>query len=284
MKMSEQQLEQEFKDNVQLLIDQCLQFDKGKYSYAKAIATSLRTLVHQTSRSECFLQVLGCLDSMKFLSTAGFTSKEDTERTLQLLTLVSQVYLPINSNFHDSVRIQPSVVPNFSKGNLKKKWLDYQSWYESPVFIYNKEPNGRIYDLVYLEISPGSQLIISRKKLITFFSNKLGGTHIESASINKEMYELSRGLAGLMFHDIKPLYSYKEGERHIPGKIIDNVLQMAIRQIAHEVIISIRKATGIRFNYSPSHKSYNLDNFSASNYRAEISEKNGQRIITTITR
>ncbi|MCG3057016.1 hypothetical protein KZ287_33150, partial [Escherichia coli] len=56
------------------------------------------------------------------------------------------------------------------------------------------------------------------------------------------------------YQDVKPLNSYNPGEKYIPGTPVDSPLQAAIRQIAHELILTIRKEFNIGRSYNPSHK------------------------------
>lgn len=280
MKLNEEQILAELIDNVELLIDYCKLYDQGEIRHAKSIAVTLRTIFHQTEKSESFLKALNILDKSEFLSTAGYIDDESAKKTVQLITLITKVNFPVLNESNQLIGYKPGVVPNFSKGKLT--WLDYKKWYESPVFIYNKKPNEDISGLIYVEeVSNKTQFMISRKKLITFFSNKIGGTHIETKFINKEMYNLSRGISSLLYEDL-PGNDSREGKTYEEGFLIENILQTALRQIAHETIISIRKITKHRFNYNPSHKNYRVENLKPVNFRLEIIKNNGSKQLVVI--
>lgn len=232
----------------ELLIDYCDQIDSGKLNYVLPLATLIRVLVRDASpSSKSLLYLLRKKETMKFCSTSKVYPQHGD--ILYLLTLITPAYKAVIDNGRVKNQ-EPIFVPNFNRNTNHKNWISFDEWFNYPVFIYNKES----YDgLIKLEQTEESKLIISRWDIINYFSNKSGGTHI-SPKVNIDMYTLEKGLSSMEYQDIKPPELYKPGEKHIPGIPFKGPLHAAIRQIAHELILTIRREFNMGRNYNPSHK------------------------------
>lgn len=235
----------ELSEQADLLIDYCEQLDKGKMSYAKPLATLIRVLV-QDGKYPSLFTLLNKKGSITYCATSKDYSEH--EDILYLLSLITVANKPIIQNGR-VVGQRAIFVPMLNSRKEPKRWTDFENWYKSPVFIYNKKSND---GLIYLEKEPGTLLIKSRYDVINYFANKGGGAHV-SEKVNNDMYELERGLASMEYVDAVPLESMAAGQKHVPGIPIENSLHAALRQIGHEMIYVIRKGFNIRKSYNPSH-------------------------------
>ncbi|TDT83164.1 hypothetical protein DEU41_0605 [Bacillus sp. AG1163] len=247
-KRTENDYLEELSNQSELLIDYCDQLDSGKMNYALPLAALIRVLVRDGGpNSKSLFYLLNKKETMKFCSTSNIYP--DYDDILYLLTLITPAYKPVIDNGR-VINQEPVFVPNLNRNTAHKNWISFDEWFNYPVFIYNKGSNG---GLIKLEQTEDSKLSISRWDIINYFSNKSGGTHI-AQKVNMDMYTLEKGLSSMEYQDIKPLESYRPGEKHVPGIPIKGPLHAAIRQIAHELILTIRKEFNIGRNYNPSHK------------------------------
>ncbi|PFL23253.1 hypothetical protein COJ07_06665 [Bacillus cereus] len=233
-------------EQLDLLIDYCAQIDQGKLLYTKPMGALLRVLVHQTPKSTSLFTHLQRQHLMKFCSTSNTYPNNDN--IIFLMTLITPAQkLPVSSG--QIINSDLVFVPNLNRNKNHKSWITFDQWYNSPIFIVNKESDD---GLIMLEQKPGSKLVITRKMIITYFSNKDGGTHVDS-QVNVDMYNLSKSLSSIAYHDTKSQHSYKPGEKYVPGIPYQNSLHAALRQIAHEIISTIQREFGLKFSYNPSH-------------------------------
>lgn len=207
------------------LIDSCEKFDIGKFHYAKQIAKDIRVLVHQTRDSTSLLTWLEKQNSMNFCSTASLP--KNAVYFIGLVTPTNRIVLNDSGNQFIEHTFLPILNSNKTIG---KKWINFENWYNHPVLVCN----------------PTS---ISRKDIITYLANKDGGAHVDSY-VDENIYKISKGINSLVYATDKPLEEdpYQKGEPFI------NLINAAARQIAHELILSIRKEFGIRPSYNPTHK------------------------------
>ncbi|MGH2116569.1 hypothetical protein [Aerococcus sp. L_32] len=212
-------------EQLEFLINNCKMFDSGNFKYAKQIATNIRVLVHDTKTSQSLLQLLNRKESMKFLTTVS--SPKNVVFQIGLVIPV-EVFVQADSNQYIS---EPWFIPTFTKSN-NRKWVSFDTWYSQNV----------------LTSAPTS---FSRKKLITYVANKDGGAHIDK-SLPEDFYQLSKGISSMLYRENGPLntHTYEKGE---PFKYLH---LSSIRQIAHELILSLRKEFGLSLNYNPTIKSF----------------------------
>lgn len=236
----------ELNEQTDLLIDYCSQLDQGKTSYSKPLATLIRVLI-QDGRYPSLFKLLDKKDSIKYCSTTGDYSNFDD--IIYLLSLIAVVDKPIIENGSIKQHVK-SFIPMLNSNKINKKWIDFNDWYKSPVFIYNKESND---GLIKLDKTKDSLLVKNRYDIINYFANKGGGAHV-SQKVNKDMFELEKGLSSMEYVDNQDVTALKKGDKHIPGIPIENSLHAALRQIGHEMIYTIRKGFNIRKSYNPSHK------------------------------
>lgn len=212
-------------EQLEFLINNCKNFDSGNFKYAKQIATNIRVLVHDTRTSQSLLQLLNRKESMKFLTTVS--SPKNVVFQIGLVIPVD-VFIQSDSNHYTS---EPWFIPTFTKSK-NKKWVSFDTWYSQNV----------------LTCDPTS---FSRKQLITYVANKDGGAHIDK-SLPEDFYHLSKGISSMLYRNHGPIntHNYEKGE---PYKYLH---LSSIRQIAHELILSLRKEFGLSLNYNPTIKSF----------------------------
>lgn len=212
-------------EQLDFLIDSCEKFDMGKFHYAKQIAKDIRVLVHQTRDSTSLLTWLGKQNSMNFCSTASMP--KNAVYFISIVTPTNRIVL--NDSGQQSIEHTFLPILNSNK-TLGKKWINFENWYNHPVLV----------------CKPTS---ISRKDIILFLANKDGGAHVDSY-VDEKIYSLSKGINSLVYASNKSL----EEDPYQTGEPFVNLINAAARQIAHELILSIRKEFGIRPSYNPTHK------------------------------
>lgn len=218
-----------------LLVDLCNQFDKGNYDYADVIATKIGALIN-FNNVDSILPNMGKQMTMRFCSTSKILNS--TDDVLLYRTLVASTF---NKDY--------SYFPKFDYGSYPKTWVDFETWAKTPVFIYNSSPGDKLDGLIYIaEVNKDTQLIVSREKIIRFYRNKYGGAHSD-VKLNDTMFAFAEGISSIEFSDHQST-KYLPGEKYKAGKPYEFILQMAIRQIAHELILSIKK----EFNFNPMYR------------------------------
>ena len=230
--LKELEIEREYSDYVsaleeqlEFLINNCKMFDTGNIKYAKQIATNVRVLVHDTKTSTSLLSLLNKKETMKFLTTVS-----SPKNVVYQLGLVIPTEVIVQDDSNDFVS-EPWFIPAFTKTKTKK-WIDFQSWYDQNVLTSN--PNA-----------------FSRRQLITYVANKDGGAHIDK-NLPENFYKLSKGISSF-------LYREPGGSNHELPSMDDPYKHLhlsSVRQIAHELILSIRKEFGLSLNYNPTIKAF----------------------------
>lgn len=218
--------QENLEEQLHFIVNACKMYDQGELIYAKQIATHIRILVHDTKFSTSLLKLLNRKESMKFCSTATFP-----KNPIFHISFIS----PINIRRDD--KIINTFVPNFNETSPgeNKKWVDFNTWYNHNVLV--SKPN-----------------YFSRKDMILYLSNKDGGAHIDP-NIEERYYEITKGLKSFLYSSAVSLTEdpYHKGEPYL------NLYFASVRQIAHELILSIRKEFGIRPDYNPSFKSFGIN-------------------------
>lgn len=255
-KKTHQDFLDELNEQVLLMIDYCHNIDQGKYYYCKPLATAIRVVVHQSGSSTSLLKHLGVYGHIKLLSTSKtYQTKDEIIILLTLIAKATQVKAT-----KDGIHILGDIfVPMLDTSIHKRTKLKLFKWYEKQiVLISNEIVDGGLVDLFTPE---SERLQASRMSIVTFFANKSGGAHVDSES-EKSLYRLSKNLSSFDYYD-EPLP--RVGQRHIPGKPVLYPLQAALRQIAHELILSLINYFNLDVLYSPSHVDileYNIKNSS----------------------
>jgi hypothetical protein len=143
---SQNELVEHLNDHLQFLISSSDAFDAGTSGEAKRLATSLRVLFHDTSRSRSLLGQLRRLGG-KFISTtvpptAGNLSTHGGLMITAISEAESSYYAPLDAGW---------IV----------RWLPFDDWWNEVVFIDDQKAE------------------LTRKTLVLAVANKDGGAHVD---------------------------------------------------------------------------------------------------------
>lgn len=187
---------------VNSLIRSSLSYDKGDYTSAIDMSTNIRVLVHDTNNSSSLLAQLNKKEEMAFLDSSENITQH--YNTLPQFTLVRQT---VNSQI--GIQYQPLI-----DNSLLDELVDFNSWWEENVVII-----------------PKKNIEISRKTLVLKLANKYG------AHISTEIPEYYHDL--FQSKDEMIGFTWRKNMKRIDH--IQTPIFPSIRQIAHELIVSIDK-------------------------------------------
>jgi len=216
-------------EQVEFLVDACDKYDHGKFNYSKQLAMHIRVLVHQTSDSTSLLTLLQKQKTMKFGSTASFP-----KNAIFFLSLVFPTDIKIN-NTDDSPHIEHVYLPSLNTNKeVYSKWVDFNTWWYQKIII-------------------SDQLTFTRAEMIKYMANKDGGAHVDKNVVEK-YYKISKATSSMFYSSDKSLLEdpYQQGE---PFKYLHFGV---VRQIAHELILSLKKEFNLKQFYNPTN-TYNLN-------------------------
>jgi len=160
-------LQNELVEQLRLLRKSCDEFDNGDLAESRRIASSLRTLLHETKRSH---SLLGQLDKLngQFVSTA---IGNEVGNLAGYCGLTCSIMSPSSSK----------VSPFLDEGP-PPKLLDFNQWWNSEVIILDQKKSG-----------------FSRRDIVLTMADQDGGSHVDP-QIDAAYYELSRkNSMGIMF-------------------------------------------------------------------------------------
>lgn len=177
-------------------------FDEGHESEAKRIATALRILTRDTRTSKSVLGQLDLLDRIKMLNTSVAVNARNQLSTSGLVAIQVQ---------RGGLRYIPLLndYPNSTEPVL----LPYHRWLTDPI----ANAGGRTW---------------SRQDLILHVADKDGGTHVDP-TVPEPFHNLSRNNA-------MGWYANSAAARD-PAPPENRYDLTAIRQIGHEMLMSIRR-------------------------------------------
>ena len=213
----------QLKEQVNFLIDACHSYDKGSFVYAKQMSAIIRTLLKDNPKNKqtvSLLASLGVKETLKFYNTAY--SAKDPAVLLNLVGLLRQ-YKPRPEA--DQI---PIYIPMFDDTNLiDVQWIDFDDWWESNVIVCKDTTNN---------------FSLSRKKIILTMAEQDGGVHVDNFDKMDSVYKgIITSTANILTH-ITP-----NG-----NTIAIEYLQYAlVRQIAHEVITTLRSIYDLFAPYNP---------------------------------
>lgn len=227
-----------------LLIDLCLQFDKGNYDYANVISTKITSIINFRGKKESLLPNMDKQDTMKFCASSKVL--EDHDSIFFYRSLVSVVNSKNGIIYY----------PKFNQGKYPMTWHYFDKWANAPVYIINLEPEQHeLNGLIYIqELNEATQFVATRRDIINFYRNKFNGAHSD-LKLNTRMYKIALGLSSIDHLD-NPNLKNIAGEKYIPGEPIKYMFEMAVRQIAHELILSLKKEFKFQLQYKPSLNEY----------------------------
>ncbi|WP_175241186.1 hypothetical protein [Burkholderia contaminans] len=167
---SKSDLQQELRDQIELLQDACERYDSGKEAVGKHIALSLRVFLnHHGKKSQSLLAQLD-LRAAKYLDTAGPLNPRN------LLTDSNLILMQISDN---GARYRPLVAAG---GGPYNGWEEFTTWWTRPVL---KDDVGRL---------------MSRFDIVSHVANTDGGAHVDP-DLDEAYMALSRqNSLGWEFH------------------------------------------------------------------------------------
>lgn len=229
---------------INLLADLCLQFDKGNYDYANVISTKITSIINFKGKKESLLPNMNKQTTMNFCASSKVLNTFD-----DILFYRSLVAHKIKDN-------KLIYSPKLSQGKYPLTWVPFDIWANAPVYIINLMPEQSTTDgLIYIhEINELTQKIITRSNILQFYRDKFVGAHSD-LKLNEFMFKMATQLSSIEHLD-HPNTKYQSGEKHIPGEPIKYMLEMAVRQIAHELILSIKREFDFQIKYKPTLQDY----------------------------
>lgn len=221
------QLEQQ----LSLLVDSCDAYDSGKFYQAKSLSNNIRAIVRDVknptpkTRTKSLLYHLDRKLTMKFYNT-GFKAKEP----IISMNLVGMASVPSKAPTTKPLN-EHMYFPLLNGSNqIDLKWLEFSDWWESEIIVYKSE---------------NLDLSITRESIVLTMVEQDGGTHVDSLdNIDINYLELATAT--------KSLFSNVD-KNGIESPII-NLHYALVRQIAHELIISLKKEFNFSIDYNPSNK------------------------------
>lgn len=196
------ELEQELRDQLELLKSDAANYDAGTEIAAKSIAGRLRVLLHDTPKSRSLLGQLGKKDGTLFHDTAH-TRPEKVNPT----TVFSYNGL-INICLHnDGARYAP-LLDDLSKNS--DPLVPFDGWWNA---------------IVVLDMEGAS---FARKDLVLVLANQDGGSHVDP-NLDQKYYKLTR----------QNSLNWQTSDGAGGWKALSNPHYAAVRQIAHEVMSSL---------------------------------------------
>jgi hypothetical protein len=199
-----------FKEQIQLLKLACQNYDVGNEIAALYIATTLRVLLHDTTKADGSPNSTSALThinskNIEFLNTCRVNNRPEFTFTGLIRHVISGV--------HDGIGGTANYYPTLSQSSVKE-WKDFVSWWGDIVF---QNPDGTS---------------LTREVLVIKAANQEGGTHVDKGideKFDKFRHEYSGGVS------IRGIYSGVVEE-------FDNVpVYPAIRQVGYEVLESLKR-------------------------------------------
>lgn len=218
---------EQLKDQVSFLIDACHSYDSGNFKQAKIISSIIRTLVKDPdnprpkNKTKSLLTLLN-KKSLDFYNT-GFESKHPKF----VVDLVGTASVP--NKF-------PTVSPEFdhiflpileASDMIDLQWLSFREWWESQILFVD---------------AAHSTSSFTRRRIVLTMAEQDGGAHVDSfEDIDKEYKEIASA-AKSYFSNVNPF-----------GKesLILYMHYAMVRQIAHELLVSLIREFKISQSYKP---------------------------------
>ncbi|PKF46485.1 hypothetical protein CW664_01710 [Macrococcoides caseolyticum] len=232
---SDEDLFIELIEQLQHLIDLCNEYDSGKYNKSKFICSTIRTLVHEGT-STSLLNRMREKYKIKYLDYAP----EHHKNAIFFVSLLNTADVISNESLiiESLPKVKTIFIPRFIDYTANTSQTDFNHWWNKKILILDTDKG---------------KLSLTRKKLITTMANKDGGSHVDS-TVDKYYYDLTRGISSIYTLTSKPI----DEDPYQIGIPIPYPLQSMVRQIAHELIISIDSSLDLGLNYSPNIKGYKI--------------------------
>lgn len=211
VKRSKQDLINELKDQIDILVCACNSFDSGLRPIAKHIALSLRTLLHHHGNSRALLEQLG-LRNKRFLDTAGKIDPKNLATEWKLCVIR---FSGDSSEFLPSCMVSPL--------HDRYGWVTFPDWWNSNVV---KDNNGRFF---------------SRRELVLNVADTDGGAHVDP-ELDEKYMDLSRN------NSLGWVIINGDVEKPFPSPTMSCIRQIAHELLE---TLQVKAADQVKFNYQP---------------------------------
>ena len=228
---NEQYYLEQLEQQVSMLIDSCHAYDSGKFYQSKNLSNNIRTIVKDVknptprTRTKSLLFHLNCKNSMKFYNT-GFEAKSAIIN-INLVGIVSvPKKLPTANKQIDNIYLP---LLNSSK-EIDVRWLSFDEWWNSNIIVYNSE---------------NMNISFTRELMVLTMAEQDGGTHVDAIDqVEINYHELATATKSLFVN-------VDTNGKESP---VINLHYATVRQIAHELIISLKKEFNFNIQYNPTNK------------------------------
>ena len=230
-------------DQLESLIELCASYDSGNFTRAKGMSAIIRTMVKdpiprsgKKSDTVSLLKTLNIKDDMKFYNTAY--EAVDPEF---MFNLVGFVTVP-TKNVKEHFALEHIYLPVFENSTqVDCEWLDFENWWTAKVLVSKSESKN---------------IILSRKDIVLRLAEQFGGVHVDEVKAgNRDYFDLVTSRYSILTHVYK---EQQEAIKYLPYALV--------RQIAHEVIVSLKNKLNLTIVYNPTNKN-NLRGIPESNIR-----------------
>jgi hypothetical protein len=205
-KISQEDLVNHLKDQIKFIIASSISFDKGFEGEAKRLATTIRVLVHDTNKSSALLTQLNKMNILFYDSALTF--KPNNPLPSHCLTMIRLS----KEEGEDMEGDYVAPLESLSSSRSNKRKVGFVRWWNRNTVI--KDIKGQLF---------------TRRDLILALANKEGGAHVDP--------ELDQAYANLTRFNSLAWKVYTKDDK----KDMGNPVPPAIRQIAHEVIKTLKE-------------------------------------------
>lgn len=164
VKKNNHEMDESLRTQIYFLRSSIKAFDSGEVLEGLRLATTLRILLHDTSKSKSLLRLMG-LKGTYYFNTGRPLGTSNHMPQWSLLRLVAE-------SDSEEVRFEP-LLDNYAI-DFSPNWRTFKEWWEQPILA--------------------TKLLretISRKELVLYLSNKDGGAHVDP-KIKESYYLFSR--------------------------------------------------------------------------------------------
>lgn len=194
-------------------------FDRGHYDSSTLFISIIRTLVYDTKNSVSLLERLDDKNNIDFIDT----TIDHPSDAFHLHNFLYCAKVKPHTENHYKLK----VLPKFYFEDIRSKVVNFDKWWNEIVII--------IEDSKY-----------SRKNIILILAHKHGILHSDT-SIDATYYDLLNNVKSFAYHT-KTL-DIENPETEV--EIVDNSINSIIRQIAHELIVSLINHYDLKVDYGP---------------------------------
>lgn len=212
---------------IKMLINNCYLYDQGNFEHSLTIASNLRTILHTSGKSKSLIHLTNIQHDYNF-----YTSQKTAFKTVMCLLLCYTAQIKRNEENHSEFVFLPNFIRDV---NDHKGIVKFKKWWNQKIIINNSHR-------------------YSRADIILLTANEQGGSHIDK-SVNKSFNDL--------INDIEtPLTFFKQSSPQVaPFEApIKNYVYAAIRQIAHEVLVTFEQIEDLKIDYKPEFNNFKISN------------------------